>query len=255
VGKWTIVLIAGLSVGSVAMGQDPPVDDAAKRADALRLTEATHVRQRAGSMADSMIAMLQKTRPDVGPAAWADVRGAIVDEIVGQTVELLAEDLSDEDIKALIAFYEAPLGRKAVDVEDKIAAEAEARAPEMQKRIVAKMTERLQAAGHGSPTAGPAQGPVHVGGTIREPRKIKNVNPVYPDAAKEAGIQGVVIMECTIRPDGTVGQAKVVRSAAPLLDDAAVKAVRQWAYTPTLLNGVPVPVIMTVTVNFRLSSN
>jgi TonB family protein len=96
------------------------------------------------------------------------------------------------------------------------------------------------------------RGAVRVGGTIKEPRKLKNVNPSYPEIAKQARVQGVVILECTIGSDGRVQEVKVLRGI-PLLDDAAVDAVRQWVYTPTLLNGVPVPVIMTVTVHFKLS--
>ena len=64
-------------------------------------------------------------------------------------------------------------------------------------------------------------------------------------------LAAVVIIEATIGPDGRVTDTKVLRSI-PLLDQAAVDAVKQWTYTPTLLNGVPVPVIMTVTVNFTL---
>ena len=93
---------------------------------------------------------------------------------------------------------------------------------------------------------------VRVGGQIKEPKKLKNVAPVYPDIAKQARVQGVVILECTISPQGKVTDVKVLRGI-PLLDSAAVDAVKQWVYTPTLLNGVPVPVIMTVTVNFKLS--
>jgi len=77
------------------------------------------------------------------------------------------------------------------------------------------------------------------------------VSPVYPEEAKAAGTQGVVILEAVIDPSGAVRQARVLRSI-PALDDAAVEAVKQWQFTPTLLNGVPVPVIMTVTVNFTL---
>jgi len=93
---------------------------------------------------------------------------------------------------------------------------------------------------------------VRVGGQIKEPKKLKNVQPVYPDIAKQARVQGVVILECTISPQGKVSDVKVLRGI-PLLDQAAIDAVKQWVYTPTLLNGVPVPVIMTVTVNFKLS--
>ena len=93
---------------------------------------------------------------------------------------------------------------------------------------------------------------VRVGGQIKEPKKLKHVAPNYPDNAKQARVQGVVILECTISPQGKVTDVKVLRGI-PLLDAAAIEAVKQWVYTPTLLNGVPVPVIMTVTVNFRLS--
>jgi len=98
----------------------------------------------------------------------------------------------------------------------------------------------------------PPQQAVRVGGQIKEPKKLKTVNPTYPDIAKQARVQGVVILECTISPQGKVTEVKVLRGI-PLLDQAAVDAVKQWVYTPTLLNGVPVPVIMTVTVNFKLS--
>ena len=77
------------------------------------------------------------------------------------------------------------------------------------------------------------------------------MRPVYPPHARSARVEGSVILEAVIGPTGRVTDAKVLRSA-PLLDEAAMEAVLQWEYTPTLLNGVPVPVIMTVTVNFTL---
>ncbi len=93
---------------------------------------------------------------------------------------------------------------------------------------------------------------VRVGGQIKEPKKLKAVQPIYPDIAKQARVQGVVILECTISPQGRVTNVTLLRGI-PLLDQAAIDAVKQWVYTPTLLNGVPVPVIMTVTVNFKLN--
>lgn len=101
------------------------------------------------------------------------------------------------------------------------------------------------------PPAAAKPGPVRVGGTIRPPQKIRNVDPVYPQIAQTARVQGVVIIEATIDEQGRVLNARVLRSE-PLLEQAAVTAVRQWEFTPTLLNGKPVPVIMTVTVKFTL---
>jgi TonB family protein len=94
-------------------------------------------------------------------------------------------------------------------------------------------------------------GAVHVGGTIKEPKKLKNVVPLYPRKARDARVTGRVIIEALIDPDGHVSDTRVL-SGIPLLDQAAVDAVRQWVYTPTLLNGKAVPVIMTVTVTFDL---
>ena len=96
------------------------------------------------------------------------------------------------------------------------------------------------------------QAPVRVGGAIRQPQKIREAAPVYPAIAQAARVQGIVIIEATIGADGRVVNGRILRSV-PLLDEAALDAVRQWQYTPTLLNGVPVPVIMTVTVQFTLS--
>ena len=93
---------------------------------------------------------------------------------------------------------------------------------------------------------------VRVGGQIKEPKKVHTVNPSYPDIAKQARVQGIVILECTIDAQGRVSDVKILRGI-PLLDAAATDAVKEWRYEPTILNGVPVPVIMTVTVNFKLS--
>ena len=94
-------------------------------------------------------------------------------------------------------------------------------------------------------------GAVRIGGNIKEPRKLRDVRPVYPEIARAAGVQGVVIIEAPIDAAGAVETARVLRSV-PLLDEAALDAVRQWLFTPTLLNGVPTPVVMTLTVSFKL---
>jgi protein TonB len=101
------------------------------------------------------------------------------------------------------------------------------------------------------PTPPQAPAPVRVGGAIKAPQKTKDVKPIYPEAARTARVEGIVILEATIGVEGKVTNAKVLRSI-PQLDAAALDAVRQWEYTPTLLNGGAVPVVMTVTVNFAI---
>jgi protein TonB len=96
------------------------------------------------------------------------------------------------------------------------------------------------------------QPPVRPGGIIHAPQKVHHVAPQYPAIARSAGVSGVVVLEAMIREDGSVSDVKVLRSV-PLLDAPAVEAVRQWRFTPTLLNGAPVQVIMTVTVSFTLN--
>ena len=110
--------------------------------------------------------------------------------------------------------------------------------------------------GIGAPTAPPPPppqppAPIHLHSGIRTPEKIVHVAPLYPALARASRVQGVVIIEATIDSRGHVESARILRSIA-LLDQAALDAVRQWTFTPTLLNGVAVPIIMTVTVNFTL---
>ena len=94
--------------------------------------------------------------------------------------------------------------------------------------------------------------PVRVGGSIQSSKLIRRVEPIYPDLAKRARVQGVVLLQVTVDETGNVSDLKIIRGH-PLLNQAAVDAVKQWKYSPTLLNGEPVPVIATVTVNFLLN--
>jgi protein TonB len=105
--------------------------------------------------------------------------------------------------------------------------------------------------GSGSAQAAPPAA-VRPGGEIRPPVKLRHVAPAYPDIARRARIEGSVVLECTISPEGRIVDVRVL-SGPPLLQAVAAQAVEQWVYRPTLLNGVAVPVIMTVTVRFTLS--
>jgi protein TonB len=99
----------------------------------------------------------------------------------------------------------------------------------------------------------PAAEPVRVGGEIEPPKKLKDVKPEYPDTARAARVEGTVVLEAVIDSRGVVTDVRVLKSI-PLLDAAAVEAVRQWRYQATMLNGQAVPVVMTVTLNFGLAA-
>ena len=95
-------------------------------------------------------------------------------------------------------------------------------------------------------------GPVRIAGDIPRPTRTTNVPPTYPAAAREQGTQGIVVLETEISASGQVTGVKVLRSVDPLIDAAALTAARQWAYTPTVIDGAAVPVVMTETVRFML---
>jgi protein TonB len=84
------------------------------------------------------------------------------------------------------------------------------------------------------------------------PHKIVDVRPVYPDIARRARVEGTVILESVLDTSGNVTELRVIRSV-PLLDQAALDAVRQWRYTPTIYGGRPVSVLMTITIRFTLN--
>jgi protein TonB len=95
------------------------------------------------------------------------------------------------------------------------------------------------------------QGPIRVGGQIKAPQLVHRVNPTYPPIAQNAQVQGNVVLEAVVDKTGRVQTVKVVKSE-PLLEAAAIAAVKQWRYEPLNLNGEPTPFILTVTVSFSI---
>jgi TonB family protein len=106
--------------------------------------------------------------------------------------------------------------------------------------------QRFTAVGMGS-----APGRIQIGEAVQQQMLIRRVDPVYPPLAQQARIQGVVRLNVLISREGTVVNVTVV-SGHPLLTAAAIDAVRQWVYRPTLLNGTPVEVLTTASVPFNL---
>lgn len=104
-----------------------------------------------------------------------------------------------------------------------------------------------------APTKPPAPTQIHVGGDVQKGNLILAPHPVYPRIAVTARMQGTVHIQAIIERDGTIGHLKVL-SGPPLLQNAALDAVKQWRYKPTLLNGEPVEVVTEIDVNFTLNS-
>lgn len=93
---------------------------------------------------------------------------------------------------------------------------------------------------------------VRVGGNVKAPVPIYRVEPGYTEAARRGRIEGVVILEAIIDADGHVHDVRVLKALPEGLDDEAIAAVRQWKFRPGTRDGQPVPVIFTLTINFRL---
>lgn len=104
------------------------------------------------------------------------------------------------------------------------------------------------------PTSGDPKTQIIVGGVVQAAKLIHRVQPVYPALARQIRVQGVVVLDANIAADGTIQQLRVL-SGHPMLVTSAVDAVRQWVYSPTILNGKPVEVKTTIDVRFTLSGN
>src|SRR5262249_53691560 len=103
------------------------------------------------------------------------------------------------------------------------------------------------------PVAGPAprKGPYRVGGEVKAPHLIAQVEPAYPPVARVAKVEGIVVIDAVIDEHGDVVQARAI-SGPPLLIAAALQAVLKRRYEPTVLDGMPVPIEMRVEVGFHL---
>ena len=217
------ILVAGLQVGPVSASRlaEPAggaVEQAQPSSERLSEIEAAAAARRAAVAA----ARLERVRAESVAAS----RSA---ESAGNAVE-----------------QEQPAGPSSEQI-----AELVARAAALQEQLQAVLDELQALLGDADrPARGPGE-PFRIGDGIRAPAKVVDVAPVYPPEAQEARVQGVVILEVTLSRTGEVSDVEVVRST-PLLDEAAVAAVRQWRYEPTLVDGEPVSILMTVTMSFRL---
>jgi protein TonB len=99
---------------------------------------------------------------------------------------------------------------------------------------------------------GDVEKPIRAAGDVRGPALLRRVAPDYPEIARQARVEGIVIIEAETDIYGRVRNARILRSI-PLLDQAALDAVRQWVYEPMVVNGRPRGVLFTVTVTFKLN--
>jgi periplasmic protein TonB len=96
------------------------------------------------------------------------------------------------------------------------------------------------------------EAPLRVGGAVTRPEKISGPQPVYTEMARKARVQGVVIVEAIIDENGNVTNARVLKGLPMGLDKAAIDAVQRWKFKPATLQGRPVKVYYSLTVNFQV---
>ena len=162
-------------------------------------------------------------------------------------------------VEAAAAFRSAESTGSAVEQEQRAEpsserlAELVGRAAALQEQLQTVLAELQAVLGDSDRAAAGSTEPIRVGSGVRPPTVVQRVPPAYPPEARTARVEGIVVLEATISTTGEVSDVEVLRSV-PLLDEAAVAAVRQWRYEPTLVDGVAVPVLMMVSVNFMLPS-
>jgi len=191
---------------------------------------------------------IEAARASVNQAASAGANGVAAESMTAARTaqaaldaELAAQD--DKWVKSYDRARELAVAAKAAG--DKAVADATAgreRAAAEKGRV-----EKIAAA-----RAADAKARVRIAGKMQPPVKVKNVDPVYPAIARSARVGGTVVLEIDIDRTGRVTDARVIKSV-PLLDQAALAAVRQWEYTPMRqggVSGVAVPVTLTVNINF-----
>ena len=244
------LLVTSLQVGPVsaarfaestggAVEQEPPAEPSSERRAALVAAVAASV----DAVAASRSAESPGSAVETEPAGRAVERAALV-AAVAAAVEAAASRSAESPGNVVEQEPSAEPSSERL-------AELVARAAALQEQLQSVLNELQSVLGDSDRSAGSSGEPFRIGDGIQPPARIGGPAPVYPPEAREARVQGVVIVEATISPTGEVSDVEVLRPV-PLLDEAAVAAVRQWRYEPTLVGGEPVAIVMTVTVNFML---
>ena len=130
---------------------------------------------------------------------------------------------------------------------------AEGQPPRMDAYMqMGAIMESIRVEAHGIPAGRQPAQRIRVGGNVQAARLLKQAKPVYPDSAKGRGATGVVLLRTIILKDGSTANPVPSADSDPELAQAAIDAVKQWKYEPTLLNGQPVETMTTISIQFDL---
>lgn len=265
-----------------------PPDDAATKEDVEQTLELTGVREQLHSMLAALAqsrsrleaAEYRRKNPQASPAEVEKVEIATrqtyeaamnslnIDEMMDIVIPIYQRYFTHSDLLAINDFYASPVGQKVLKNSPAMMMEAmQAAQPIIQRRLAECQaaaekaareelkTETAAKSGDTSTSAAPATGGeaerVRLSRAMSEGLLLSQVQPEYPPLARQARVQGAVVLDARIGADGTVESVAVV-SGHPMLIQAAMDAVKQWRYKSFLVNDVPVAVLTQITVNFQL---
>jgi TonB family protein len=249
----------------IAVGQLCAAEDTMRRASAVAQGSQERRRQLEAAAAGFRRAVSLAATPDISVRAL-NLLATVYDNdhlnAPGEVEQVLREliAVTPGDLTPMYRLAKLQEDRELIDVAESTLLDARHRQPDAEepnrvlaqfyaRRVTALHTRNLQTPPEtvSNPGEADANGVYRVGDSL--PAPARSDVPQYPLDALAAGVKGAVLAEIVIDPTGNVSDARVVRSI-PLLDDAALQAVRNWHFSPTVVNGQPVPVRMTVTVNF-----
>ena len=276
---WVLAALCGsVVIAQNSAGNAPEKVDPALKAEVRKLLVTMHIDQVLHQQLETSIPpmiKLMKQNPSVSPqfadefAKQFEAQVLASHDLTDMIVDTYVNRFTISEIKDLQAFYNSSTGRKMVDVQPELMATIAKKAGtygqtlalEVAKSIAKDHPEYLvkPADNSAAPPATSFKPPplpegttwVNVDAPDEEALLIKKVEPVYPQIAKSASVQGTVLFEAYIGMDGKVQEVNLV-SGHPLLIKAAMDAVKQWAYKPLILSGKPNPVLTTVALNFKL---
>ena len=202
-------------------------------------------------------AEVQKAATDVAEQMQQMLKAIPTDEVLDAMIPVYQKYLTHSDIKAIIEFDRSPTGQKLLKNTNAMMIEAMQAAHSVLNKHIPEIQAQIEKApaGESQPTpaqpATPASTRILVSVGVSEGLLVKQVPPIYPPLARQARIQGTVVLQAIIDKDGSVKNLQLV-SGHPMLVNAAMDAVMQWQYKPYVVDGAAVEVQTTVNVNFSL---
>lgn len=219
---------------------------------ARRLVRNTRLRQVAGNLKTSLrlgeVEVRYQTRLDLGLEQKHDLPAPASSSSIRLSVELLGFNASSATYR--VRFHEG--SRLITDTPLTIERGKQAVVGGLDGEEAPYLFLVVAPAGQGETHARSTPGPIRVQGDVQPPIAIQKPGPSYTAQAKEAGVEGVVIVQAVVETDGTVSAVKVLKELSDGLTESAVETILQWVFEPALLNGRPVAVYHVLTVNFRL---